>query len=61
MAENSEKVNVNLMKEKVADLSIAVTEEAHKLKILPLGCEYRCQVQIGSDGRPTLVCGIVCD
>lgn len=27
---------------------------------VPKGCEYRCDVEIGSDGRPRLVCGIKC-
>lgn len=53
-------INTDLMKKSAKVLSDAMTAKAHELKILPMDCEYTCNIEVGADGKPRVVCGITC-
>ena len=53
-------INTGLMKSSEKALSQALTSKAQELKVLPMDCHYECHVQIGPDGKPTVVCGVNC-
>lgn len=44
----------------VDQIAEAMTSKARELNVIPLGCQYRCRIEIGSDGKPNYICEIIC-
>jgi len=57
-----EQAEINTMMKtlNVEALSEALTAKSVSDGMLPMECKWSCQVKIGADGKPELVCGFVC-